>query len=110
MLFQLQYTSPYFFSAAVFEEGFEMEMLELQKVYRQENRHFLRLLDAVRLNLLDYDDLEELNERYQPRFEPKEFFITLSARNAKVDNINRRELDRIDLARTLVYCYGNWSV
>jgi ATP-dependent DNA helicase PIF1 len=94
MLFQTLYDSPYFFSAKVFDY-FEMEKLELQKVYRQDNRHFLRLLDAIRLNQLDYDDLEDLNDRYLPDFESEEFYITLSARNAKVDQINTRALNQI---------------
>lgn len=97
LLFQSHYDSPYFFSAQVFAEGLEMEMLELQRVYRQDNRRFLRLLEAVRLNQVDYDDLEELNERYLPDFEPEEFYITLSARNARVDSINNRKLDEIPL-------------
>jgi ATP-dependent exoDNAse (exonuclease V) alpha subunit len=97
MRFQLMYTSPYFFSAQVFESSFEMEMLELKKVYRQDNRHFLRLLEAIRLNRLDYDDLEDLNERHLPDFESEDFYITLSARNATVDRINRKELAAIPL-------------
>lgn len=94
-LFKMVYDTPYFFSAKVFEENFHMDMLELRKVYRQENRHFLRLLDAIRLNQIDHDDLEELNERYLPHFEPEEFYLTLTARNAKADAINRKELDNI---------------
>jgi ATP-dependent exoDNAse (exonuclease V) alpha subunit len=93
-MFKTQYDSPYFFSAKVFEE-FEMEKLELRKVYRQEGRHFLRLLDAIRLNQADYDDLEDLNERHQPNFSPEEFYITLSARNAKVNSINDKALKDI---------------
>ncbi|MCH2082842.1 MAG: DEAD/DEAH box helicase [Saprospiraceae bacterium] len=93
-MFRTQYESPYFFSAKVFEE-FEMEQLELRKVYRQEGRHFLRLLDAIRLNQADYDDLEDLNERHQPNFSPEEFYITLSARNAKVNSINDKALKDI---------------
>lgn len=101
--FQTHYESPYFFSAKVFTEqsinkynldevGFELEGLELGKIYRQENRHFIRLLDAVRTNQIDYDDLEDLNARYQPNFNDKNYFITLSPRNAVVDEINNREL------------------
>lgn len=98
MRFQLEYESPYFFSAHVFQDGlFFLEKLELNKVYRQENRNFLRLLEAVRLNRLDYDDLEDLNSRCLPQFEPEDYYVTLSARNATVDRINRRELDRIPL-------------
>lgn len=96
-LFQMQYDSPYFFSARIFQEGFEMEMMELRKVYRQENRHFLRLLEAVRLNQIDHDDLEDLNERCIPDFKAQDFYITLSARNATVNAINDKELKKIPL-------------
>ena len=95
MLFMNLYDSPYFFSAQVFREGFSCEMIELRHVYRQENRHFLRLLDAIRLNMLDYDDLEELNARYLPQFEPDNEYITLTATNAKADRIYRQSLSAI---------------
>jgi ATP-dependent DNA helicase PIF1 len=98
--FQTYYDSPYFFSAKVFREKdlyaeggyFQLEMMELTKVYRQEARHFVRLLDAVRLGEIDYDDLEDLNVRYVKNFNDKNYFITLSPRNAVVDDINSREL------------------
>ncbi len=95
MLFQTDFDSPYFFSAHVFEE-FEMEMMELQQIYRQDNRHFIRLLESVRMNTIDYDDLEDLNERYVPNFEADTSYITLSARNATVNRINQKELDSLD--------------
>jgi ATP-dependent DNA helicase PIF1 len=90
-IFEMVFDTPYFFSANVLRE-MELEMLELRKVYRQENRLFLRLLDAVRLNQVDWEDLDDLNSRYQPSFEAAKSFITLSPRNAVVDRINRREL------------------
>lgn len=91
-----RYQSPYFFAAKVMAE-IEMEMLELRKIYRQEARYFIRLLDAVRENKIDADDLEDLNERYIPNFESDDFYITLSARNATVNRINQRELSLIPL-------------
>ncbi|MEM8527176.1 MAG: DEAD/DEAH box helicase [Bacteroidota bacterium] len=96
LMFSTQYESPYFFSAKVFEQ-LSLEMLELRKVYRQEARYFVRLLDAVRTNRLDRDDLQDLNERYLPDFESEEFYITLSARNATVNRINKKELEAIPL-------------
>ena len=97
MLFQSYYESPYFFSGKVYtEDGFEMEMLELRKVYRQEARQFIRLLDAVRTNRIDYDDLEDLNERHLPDFELEDYYITLSTRNSIVNRINARQLERLD--------------
>jgi ATP-dependent DNA helicase PIF1 len=95
-VFSTTYESAFFFSAQIFRQGFELEMLELRKVYRQENRHFLRLLDAIRLNHADQDDLDELNERYEPDFDSEELYITLCARNATAERINQRELSKID--------------
>jgi ATP-dependent DNA helicase PIF1 len=91
------YDSPYFFSGKVFQDpDFQLETLELRKVYRQESRHFLRLLEAVRLNEVDYDDLEDLNERHEPGFVATDGYITLCARNATADKINQRELSLLD--------------
>lgn len=101
LMFQGFYDSPYFFSAKVMED-FDMENLELRKVYRQEGRHFLRLLDAVRLNVADYDDLEDLNERFIPNFEPEDFWITLSSTNRIVDRINAHEMAKLD-GREFIY-------
>lgn len=96
-LFRTTYESPYFFSAKVIQPPVTMEMIELRTVYRQENRHFLRLLDSIRLNRLDYDELEDLNARHLPDAPNPDFAITLSARNARVDAINKQELDAIPL-------------
>lgn len=94
--FQDYYETPYFFSSGIFQDpGFNPDMVELRKVYRQESRHFLRLLEAVRLNELDRDDLDDLNERCIRNFDPPEGFITLSARNATADRINREALERL---------------
>jgi len=94
-LFQSFYPSPYFFSAKVFDGSFEIELLELRRVYRQDNRRFLRLLESIRLNQIDYDDLAEINERCLPDFEAEEGYITLSAHNARADAINQRELGKL---------------
>ncbi len=96
LLFEQHYESPYFFSAKVFKQRYQLETIELRKVYRQENRHFLRLLEAIRLNQVDYDDLEELNARHLPRFEAEDGHITLTATNAKADRINRKALEEIE--------------
>jgi ATP-dependent exoDNAse (exonuclease V) alpha subunit len=95
--FSEYYESPYFFSGKIFQDAdFQLESLELRKVYRQESRHFLRLLEAVRVNELDYDDLEDLNERHEPGFVATDGYITLCARNATADKINQRELSLLE--------------
>jgi ATP-dependent exoDNAse (exonuclease V) alpha subunit len=95
--FSEYYRSPYFFASQVFrDDDFQLEMLELGKVYRQESRLFLRLLEGVRSNALDYDDLQDLNERHVPDFQTPEGYITLCARNATADRINQRALANLN--------------
>ncbi|MBI1225640.1 MAG: AAA family ATPase [Bacteroidetes bacterium] len=94
-LFEMAYETPYFFSANVLK-GFDFEKMELRKVYRQEHRHFLRLLEAVRHNTVDWEDLDDINQQYNPGFEAEQSFITLSPRNVKVDRINQRELMNLE--------------
>jgi ATP-dependent DNA helicase PIF1 len=94
-LLEMTYDTPYFFSAKVLRD-FEYEKMELRKVYRQEERHFLRLLEAVRHNSADWEDLEDLNQRCLPNFDAAGSFITLATRNAKVDRINLTELGKLN--------------
>ena len=110
-LFSTVYESPYFFSAKVFDNGFEMDRLELKETYRQESLHFIRLLDAVRLNQIDYDELEDLNERHLPDFESEDYYITLSSRNSIVNQINETELRRLttDTYTFLASTTGNFN-
>ena len=57
------YASPYFFeSRALKEAGFIT--LELTKVYRQSDRKFIDLLNAVRENKVTEKILDDLNSRY----------------------------------------------
>ena len=91
------YESPYFFSAPVFLEEISINMIELTKVYRQESRRFLRLLDAVRLKRMDYDDLSDINERFEAQPNEAYNYITLSARNREVDRINAQELEQLNI-------------
>lgn len=94
--FQDYYESPYFFSAKVMKEpDFQLETVHLRKVYRQESRHFLRLLEAIRVNEIDRDDLEDLNDRHVPDFLDTVGYITLCARNATADRINKGELEAL---------------
>lgn len=90
-MFVEQYKSPYFFSANVMQET-DFKPIELQEAFRQTSRHFLRILDSVRLNQADYDELEDLNNRFQEEIEDDDFYITLSARNATVHEINKNKV------------------
>ncbi len=95
-LFQNYYASPYFFSAKCLE-NVELEFLELQKIYRQNDDHFIGLLNKVRNNTVTQEELNKLNLRYSTNTEnlTKEFVITLTTTNAAADEKNRLELAKL---------------
>lgn len=96
--FRENYTSAYFFSAAIIQ-AIELQMIELNQVYRQDERHFIRLLDNIRQNAVDYDDMEDLNQRCMPLPVDKRFIVYLCARNATADAINKEEIEKLDTER-----------
>ncbi|MDD8021156.1 MAG: AAA family ATPase [Acidobacteriota bacterium] len=94
-VFSLHYESPYFFSARVFQDkNFQLEYVELDKVFRQKDRAFLVLLNAIRNRSITENQLTELNARYQPGFQPDEdeFYLTLTSTNEAADRINQEKL------------------
>jgi ATP-dependent DNA helicase PIF1 len=93
-LMQNLYESPYFFSAHVFQD-LEYEMMELREVFRQEHRHFIRILDDIRTNQFDRDTLDDLNCRVVPTSLADDLHITLSPRNALVNSINSDRLKKL---------------
>ncbi|MBK8700047.1 MAG: AAA family ATPase [Saprospiraceae bacterium] len=94
--FREHYESQYFFSAQAIIGKASLKMIELHQVFRQDERHFIRLLDNIRQSSFDEDDLEELNMRCTSPGEDNTFLIHLCARNATADGINKAELEKID--------------
>src|SRR5687768_6785593 len=94
--FSSVYSSPYFFAANVFSHQVHVNMVELTKVYRQNERTFIRLLDAIRTMQFDYDDLDSLNERYLPEATIDEPFLTLCSVNSLANTINAQRLAEIE--------------
>ena len=91
------YPSAFFFSARVFKE-INLVPIELQKVYRQKDVDFVSVLDKIRSNSARNQDLEKLNSRYIPSFEPddKDMYITLATRRDQVDFINDKKLASLE--------------
>jgi ATP-dependent DNA helicase PIF1 len=66
-----RYESPYFFSARIFAEPtFDMEFVELEKVYRQTDADFIGLLNAIRNRSVDEAQIALLNSRLDPAYAP----------------------------------------
>jgi ATP-dependent exoDNAse (exonuclease V) alpha subunit len=98
LAFRAKYDSPYFFSAEVFQkENFNLEFIELEKVFRQKEAAFLELLNAIRNRSITDEQLKKLNARCLPDFSPPEdeFYITLTSTNQAADRINEEKLDRL---------------
>ncbi|MFQ3574698.1 MAG: DEAD/DEAH box helicase, partial [Thermodesulfovibrionales bacterium] len=91
------YKSPYFFSSHVFENGFPFEFIELQKIYRQSDEVFIRILNSIRNNTITDEDIEIINRRYHPDFQDeKDFYVYLTTTNDVADSINSMKLQSID--------------
>lgn len=95
-IFHGHYATPYFFSAECFM-GLDMEFVELEKIYRQKDDEFIRLLNAIRNRTVTDEDLELLNRRVDPDFTaPRgDFRISLTSTNELADRINEEGLARL---------------
>ena len=89
-IFRDHYKTPYFFSAHALQD-FPLDIIELEKVYRQKDKRFVELLNRVRNNSVTPQDIDLLNSRYNAR-EDKEFAIHLTTTNQRADTINHERL------------------
>ena len=94
------YASVYFFHARVMQEA-HMQSIELKHIYRQSDQKFIEILNEIRNNQLTPANLEKLNSRHIPQFEPedKDEYIMLTTHNATANRINQRKLDKLKTKR-----------
>ena len=95
-IFKSLYDSPYFFSAKIIDQ-LDMEFIELEKVYRQKDDDFVRLLNAIRNNSITDDDIALFNKRCDPSFEVSadDFYISLTSTNEMSNQINEQRLAQL---------------
>lgn len=95
-IFNSFYKSSYFFDARVFEH-LNMEFVELQKVYRQKDKQFIKLLNAIRNNTVTEKDLEIINQKVKPDIDLNHlnYYIYLTSTNKLAAKINHGQLERI---------------
>jgi len=90
------YESHFFFSSKVISENKPL-YIELKKIYRQNEQEFIDLLNRVRINQVDSHELNLLNSKYNPSFNPgKANYITLATHNNLVENTNQRKLSELE--------------
>ncbi len=96
MLYDLYHTDDFFFYKADVIKRMRLVKIEFQKVYRQEDKDFLRILENVRLNKTTPENLMHLNERVGQPTKEDGMVITLASINKTADNINQQRLAEID--------------
>ena len=96
LMHDLYNTDDFFFYKSNAIKRMSLAKIEFKKVYRQEDKKFLNILEKVRLNKTTPEDLSQLNERVcQPKKEDGNV-ITLTSRNCTADTINQQRLLEID--------------
>ena len=95
-LLQPYYKSVYFFDSNVLQNN-PYICIELDHIYRQNDGDFIEILNQVRNNCLDMRNLDMLNSRYLPDFNPNDNdgYITLTTHNYQADDINEEKLKTI---------------
>lgn len=95
-LLKQHYETPYFFSSKALKQTWFIT-IELQKIYRQQDEEFIRILSDIRANNLTAHTVQKLNERYIPQFTPPhdEEWITLTTHNNTANAINHQRLEEL---------------
>jgi ATP-dependent exoDNAse (exonuclease V) alpha subunit len=90
------YKSVYFFDSHAIQKHPPL-YLEFDKIYRQSDYQFIKVLNEVRNNSLSVEGANLLKSRHNPNFTPTadDHYITLTTHNYSADNINRIELDKL---------------
>ncbi len=90
--FETVYESPYFFSAKVMREA-SFELVELEKIYRQNDVSFIEVLNAIRKNSVTEEQLGFINQRVIAFHD--DGFIHLTTTNREVNQINEEKLNKL---------------
>lgn len=90
------YNSMYFFDALVLRREQPL-VIELEKIYRQNDIRFIEILNNLRNNVFVQKDVNELNRHYIPNFEPpkKQPYIFITTHNKKAEAINDNKLRKL---------------
>ena len=90
------YDSPFFFSSLAIKDS-KPFYIELKKIYRQNEKEFIDLLNRVRVNQITQKEIDILNSKYNPTFSPvgNSNYITLATHNKIVDSINLNKLSEL---------------
>ncbi|MDG1277646.1 MAG: helix-turn-helix domain-containing protein [Algoriphagus sp.] len=92
------YPSMHFFEAKALQNS-GMVYLELDKIFRQQDDEFIRVLNHLRDNEVTAEDVKLLNAHYRSADEVKDLppCITITTHNYKADQLNQKELEALNI-------------
>jgi DNA-binding NarL/FixJ family response regulator len=92
------YPSMHFFEARALQNS-GMVYLELDKIFRQQDDEFIRVLNHLRDNQVTAEDVKLLNSHYKSADEVKDLppCITITTHNYKADQLNQKELEALNI-------------
>ena len=95
-LLESHYDTPYFFSSKALQQ-LQYVTIELQHIYRQQDREFIDILAKIRENRVDDEVLKALNERYIENFQTNdgEGWIRLTTHNKSAKDYNELKLNKL---------------
>lgn len=96
LMHDLYHSDDCFFYKADVIKRMRMVKIEFQKVYRQEDEAFLKILESIRLNKTTPEIMMHLNERVCQPTKEDGTVITLASLNRTADDINQKKLAEID--------------
>ena len=96
-IFNTVYSSYFFFDSIILKQ-YPPILIELKKIYRQQDSIFIELLNAIRENKLTLNHLDHLNKRLDTNFEPnnQDGYITLTTHNNQSNEINETQLNKLN--------------
>jgi len=100
------YRSPWFYQAKALEDN-QLVYIQLDKIFRQHDPTFINILNRLRNNITTPEDIQILNQHYKTPDEISALseVITLTTHNAKADEINQRELQKLSAPSHIFKAY-----
>ena len=95
------YSSLHFFQSHAYQQGL-FSIVVFDKVFRQENQDFIKLLNRMRIGKVTSHDLSVLNSRCHEDFEPdmSEGYVFIYTHNREVEQFNQKNLSSINSGDT----------
>lgn len=96
MVLQNYYKSPWFYEAKALQAE-PLVYIELDKIFRQHDQHFIDILNNLRNNSATQEDIDLLNQHVKSPSEIQALtdVITLTTHNYKADELNLQELKNL---------------